>query len=168
MAVVISDSSPLVHLSAIGRFAVLERLYPNLLIPPAVFQEVAVAGKGRAGAQELEAAIKTGTVRLQSPKAQILSRNELRALDTGEAEALALALEITAELVLIDELRGRAVARTLGLNAIGTLGVIIEAKRQKLLSSVRAELKLLKTRSQLQLTPELEQLVLQLAHEPND
>ena len=165
MAVVISDSSPLVHLSAIGRFVFLEKLYPTLLIPPAVLNEVVVAGRGRSGAQEVENAIKAGTIQLQSPKEKTVSRLELRDLDLGETEALALAVEIKADLVLIDELRGRAVARALGLVAIGTLGIILEAKRKNLIDAVRPELESVRSHSQLQLTSELEKLVLQLAGE---
>src|SRR5687768_9361270 len=132
MPVVISDASPLVHLSAIERFDLLKQLYPVLLIPPAVWAEVTVAGQGRPGAAEVLAAVEIGWIKLQSPNARTLTRTELQGLDAGEAEALALALDTSAELVLLDELRGRAVARTLGVRAIGTLGVLIEAKQRGL------------------------------------
>src|SRR5881394_1807529 len=128
MAVVISDASPLVHLGAIGRFELLKQLYPVLLIPPAVWTEVTVAGQGRPGAAELTSAVQAGWITLQTPAATTLARAELSGLDQGEAEALALALDTSAECVLLDELRGRAVARILGVRAIGTLGVLIEAK----------------------------------------
>ena len=165
MAVVISDASPLVHLGSIGRFGLLKQLYPVLLIPPAVWREVTVAGQGRPGAAELAGAVQVGWIKLQTPAAMTVARAELRGLDLGEAEALALALDTSAEFVLLDELRGRAVARTRGVRAIGTLGVLIEAKRQGLVSLLSDELEQLRRLSQLQLTPELERLALQLAGE---
>jgi uncharacterized protein len=165
MAVVISDASPLVHLSAIKRFGLLKQLYPVLLIPPAVWTEVTVAGQGRPGAADLAASVQAGWIRLETPKAATLGRPELRGLDQGEAEALALALDTTAEFVLLDDLRGRAAARSLGVRAIGTLGVLIEAKRRRLISSLRDELGQVRRLSQLQLTPDLERLALQLAGE---
>jgi hypothetical protein len=165
MAVVISDASPLVHLSAVRRFELLRHLYPRLLVPPAVWAEVTVAGRNRPGAAELKEAVRTGWIELRAPLASGVARPELCALDAGEAEALALALEMSADLVLLDELRGRAVARALGVRAIGTLGVLIEAKQRGLIRSFRDELEQVRLRSQLQLTPELEQLALRLAGE---
>jgi predicted nucleic acid-binding protein len=165
MAVVISDASPLVHLSAIGRFGLLKEIYLQLLIPPAVWKEVVVDGKGRAGQSEVTAGIEAGWILIQAPTSDFNQRPELSGLDPGEAEALALALEIKADLVLLDEVRGRAAARKLFLRAVGTLGVLIEAKRKGLVSRVAEELQKLRTHSQLHLTTELEQQVLSLAGE---
>lgn len=129
MGVIISDASPLVHLSAIGRFDLLQSLYTALLIPPAVWSEVTVAGKGRLGAAELSTAINMGWIEVKPPSADALAHQALRGLDLGEREALALALD-KAQFVLLDELRGRAAARRIGVIAIGTLGVLVEAKRR--------------------------------------
>lgn len=79
MAVVISDASPLVHLGAIGRFDLLRHLYAALLVPPAVWQEVAVVGQGRPGAAELSEAVKEAWIELKAPSASILKRQELAA-----------------------------------------------------------------------------------------
>jgi predicted nucleic acid-binding protein len=155
----------LVHLSAIQRFELLRHLYQTLLIPPAVWSEVTVAGQGRHGAAELATAVNAGWIMLKAPDAMTLQRTELRTLDPGEAEALAVALDTNADLVLLDELRGRAVARTLGVRAIGTLGVLIEAKQRGLVPTLRGEIERLRQSSQLQLTPELEELALRLAGE---
>ena len=165
MGVVISDASPLVHLSAIGRFELLHSLYTGLLIPPAVWSEVKVAGQGRPGAAELTAAVAANWIEVRTPNALTLTHQALHGLDLGEQEALALALDSHADFVLIDELRGRSAARQIGLRAIGTLGVLIEAKHRGFLPSLRHELERVRRLSQLQLTPELEQLVLQLAGE---
>src|SRR5688572_21466485 len=105
MAAVISDASPLVHLAAIKRFELLRLLYSQLFIPKDVWGEVAVAGKGRPGASELEQATTVGWIRIQAPTAENAGRPELTNLDAGEAAALALALDLHAEIILLDELR---------------------------------------------------------------
>lgn len=165
MAAVVSDASPLVHLAAIRRFELLKLLYSELFVPRAVWEEVTVAGKGRPGSAELSQSTNEGWIRLMVPTPASMAREELRNLDAGEAEALALALDLRAEIVLLDELRGRAAARQLGLRAIGTLGVLIEAKRRGLVSSFRAELERLGRDSQMQLSEEIKHLAIRMAGE---
>ena len=106
-----------------------------------------------------------GWISRKAPKPSSLERNELRNLDPGETEAVALALDLKAEIILLDELRGRAVARQLGLHAIGTLGVLIEAKRRGLVPSFRDELQRLDRDSQLQLSEEIKALAIRMAGE---
>jgi predicted nucleic acid-binding protein len=165
MAAVISDASPLVHLAAIKRFDLLRLLYSVVFIPKAVWTEVVVAGLGRPGSTELDQAITSGWMQIKEAGRANLARSELVTLDQGEAEALALALDLQAEVILLDEVRGRAVARTLGLRAVGTLGVLIEAKRRGLIASFRQELDRLTRDSQLQLSDEIKNLALKLARE---
>jgi predicted nucleic acid-binding protein len=74
MAVVISDASPLVHLSAIARFGLLKEIYLHLLIPPAVWKEVVVDGKGRAGETEVTAGIEAGWILIQAPTSDFNQR----------------------------------------------------------------------------------------------
>jgi len=57
-------------------------------------------------------------------------------LDAGEAEALALAEELHADLILVDELAGREVARQCGFTVLGTLGILVRAKQQKMCPAV--------------------------------
>ena len=68
-----------------------------------------------------------------------------RDLDLGEAETIALALELDAELVLMDEREGRRAAQRLGLKTLGVVGVLLDAKRQGFLPAVRPALDALRT-----------------------
>lgn len=165
MAAVISDASPLVHLAAIGQFELLKKLYSVVFIPEVVWREVAIAGVGRPGAAEVEQGIANGWIQIKNPGKTNLARGELTTLDPGEAEALALALDLQAEIVLLDEVRGRSVARSLGLRAVGTLGVLIEAKRQGFITSFRDQLERLGRDSQLQLSDEIKELALKMSGE---
>jgi hypothetical protein len=165
MAAVVSDASPLVHLAAIRQFELLNKLYSLVFIPKAVWTEVAIAGHGRPGAAEVEQAIANGWIQIKNPGNANLARGELATLDQGEAEALALALDLKADIVLLDEVRGRSVARSLGLRAVGTLGVLIEAKRQGFITSFRDQLERLGRDSQLQLSDEIKALAIKMSGE---
>lgn len=86
-------------------------------------------------------------------------------VDAGEAEAIALAVELKADLLLLDERRGRTIASRLGLKFIGLLGVIIEAKHRGLVSTVKPILDSLIAKAGFWITGDLYARVLQAAGE---
>lgn len=130
---VVSNSSPLIALARIGQFELLRLLYQELLIPPAVRDEVVRFGEERIGAVELERAEWIQTVDIGDRTAVELLRERL---DLGESEAIILAIETKAQLLLIDEARGRRVAQTQGLNHLGTVGILVLSKRRGLVEAV--------------------------------
>ncbi|NER23449.1 MAG: DUF3368 domain-containing protein [Symploca sp. SIO1B1] len=130
---VVSNSSPLIALAQIGKFELLHLLYQELLIPQAVRDEVARFGEERLGAAELEKADWIRTVTISNRTAVELLRERL---DLGESEAIVLAIETEAQLLLIDEARGRRVAQTQSLNHVGTVGILVLAKRRGLVEAV--------------------------------
>lgn len=134
---IVSNASPLINLARIGKLDLLRQLYGALLVPEAVWHEVVVRGAGQAGADEVKAAswIKTRAI-ANRPLARALQQE----LDTGEAEAIVLALETHAEMLVMDERVGRETARHLGVRCIGLIGVLIAAKRRRLVSDVRSHL----------------------------
>lgn len=89
----------------------------------------------------------------------------LQDLDLGESEALALAIELTADLLLIDEVAGRARSKEIGLESIGVLGVLLEAKRAGLLDSISPLLDQLQWQHRFHLSERVRSEVLRRAGE---
>lgn len=130
--VVVVNSTPIITLAIVDQLALLRDLYDTVLIPTAVRREVEAGGPNRAGAPQLAAAPWIRSVELHDPRrADLLSD-----LDRGEAEVIALAQERDADLVVIDERLGRRHTKRLGLHLTGTLGVLLKAKREGMLSEV--------------------------------
>ena len=140
MPAVVADSSPLVYLARLGHFEVLHVLHQEVFIPPAVWREVGVQGQDFAEGRCLSRACAEGWVRvLASANAAVPEDEEFADLDVGEREAILLALDLRA-LLVIDERDGRAVATRLGLRLTGTLGLLVEAKHRALIPSLRTVL----------------------------
>ena len=125
----VADTGPLIILYQIELLPLLRGLYEKLFIPEAVRNELLRGPSGRAmlasGLVEVRPVSDRGAVEI------------LRAfLDEGEAEAIQLARELEAT-VIIDERRGRRIAKSLGLRVRGTLGILLELKRKGLIDSVK-------------------------------
>jgi len=120
---VVVNTTPIIALALIGQLDLLQHLYGEVMIPPAVQAEVLVGGPSGVGVAGLQTANWIRTVPLQDPRrADLLSD-----LDRGEAEVIALAQELNAELVIIDERLARRHAQRLGLALTGVLGVLLKA-----------------------------------------
>ncbi|SRR5579875_519944 len=125
----VSDSSPLIHLSRLGKLGYARQVFASVLIPPAVRSETIEKGKseGYTDATILENLERDGwlkTMRLSSRSSR-LAEQLSSAIGDGEAEAIALALE-TKERLFIDDLKGRRVAEIHGIETTTALGVIFE------------------------------------------
>lgn len=132
--IVISDASPLIALAHIGQLELLRQLYSEVIVPEAVYAEVVFRRPGRPGASEVRQA---EWIVVQQVTERGLAEALLGDLGPGESEAIALAAEYPGALLLIDERRARQTAARLGLEIIGILGVVTQAKRQGLVSAVR-------------------------------
>ena len=132
--IVVCNTSPIIALACAGRLDLLRAVHGEILVPDAVFDEITVAGSGEPGASEVAQA---AWIKRRSAFNVTLVNALSLELDSGEAQAIALAVESRAGLILLDERRGRRAAKRLGLTVTGTLGVLIAAKDRGLLASVR-------------------------------
>lgn len=131
---VVSNTSPLISLARLGHLELLHALYGEVLVPEAVWQEVVIDGAGQPGASEIGRALWIHRCAVTNwPLVQALRQH----LGAGEAEAIALAHEVGAELLLMDERLGRQAAHRLGVRAIGLAGVLLEAKCKRVIPAVK-------------------------------
>ena len=131
--IVVANAGPLIALAQIAHLDLLHALYGQLRIPTAVQHEVVASGRGRPGARLVHTADWILTVQVRDTTAVQLLRERL---DAGESPAIVLAIQLEADLLLMDEARGRRVAEARGLNRTGTIGTLIAAKERGLLSKV--------------------------------
>jgi predicted nucleic acid-binding protein len=135
--IVVSDTSVLINLARLDKLFLLHKLYGNLLIPLAVWREVVERGAGKPGADEVKAA---DWIQVREVANTALVRALRQDLDAGEAEAIALAVEVNADLLLMDERLGRATAQHFGLRYIGLIGVLLMARQRKLITEIKPDL----------------------------
>ncbi len=160
--IVVSNTSPLTNLASIGQLELLRHLYSEVHIPNGVWDELNAGGKQWPGRDEVAAA--KWVVR-HIAQNQTLVTALMRDLDRGEAESIALALELDAELTLLDEKEGQHAAQRLGLRVIGVAGVLLEAKANGAVDKVRPHLDALRQIAGFYVSEPLYQAVLALAGE---
>lgn len=163
--IVVSDTSPITNLAAIGQLDLLRQLYSTIIIPVAVYNEMAFVGRNVPGAIEVQTLgwIQTYTIAsVQSVKDIQTNQSNI---DLGEAEAIVLALELKADLLLMDERRGRILAVNYGLNVTGLLGVLLQAKRSGFITLVKPLLDQLIEQVDFRVSSQLYAIVLQTAGE---
>lgn len=129
---IIADSSPLISLALIKKLNILEQLYRKLCVPTAVYDEVSRGDQPCS--RELKQFLQGKTTHVTNTMAVDILLSDI---GTGEAEAIVLALEYQPALILIDDLKARKLAKMKGLNIIGTLGVLLKAKREGLIGELK-------------------------------
>ena len=160
--IVVSNTSGIINLAAIDHLELLHILYGKIIIPDAVYHEIVVQGSGQSGAKEVQKSKWIDKRDLNNPA---LARALQIELDMGEATAIALAVELDADLLLIDERMGRTAASKFGLNFTGLLGVLVEAKSKRLIESVKPLLDDLKTKAGFWISQPLYNKILHAAGE---
>ncbi|MDH6100575.1 DUF3368 domain-containing protein [Anabaenopsis sp. FSS-46] len=162
--IIVSDTSPITNLTAIGQLDLLRQLYSRVIIPEAVYNEMVDINKIVPGAVEVQTLswIHTQTV-INSLLTEIQENNQ--SIHLGEAEAIILSLEMKADLLLMDERRGRIVATNYGINITGLLGVLIQAKKQELIPAIKPLIDQLITQANFRVNPQLYTVVLQASNE---
>ncbi|HID62210.1 MAG TPA: DUF3368 domain-containing protein [Anaerolineae bacterium] len=151
---VVSNTSPVLNLAIIDRLSLLRQQFGEIWIPSAVLEKLRV-GEDLPGSQMVRDAMEAGWLRVEEvkdrPFVQVLQRD----LDKGEAEAIALALQVKAEWTLLDEREGRRVAKSLGLKVTGVLGILLRAWRESELPSLRKAMEELREKAGFRIGAEL-------------
>jgi predicted nucleic acid-binding protein len=142
---IVSNTSPLIWLSKVGRIALLKKLFGEVIIPEEVYKETVERGlqEGFSDALAIKECIDKGWMKISK-----LNEREIKLCEKmvehafeihlGEAQAIIVARE-TGTLLLMDESSGRAFAEMLGLKVRGTLYVIMKALREELLDRAEAK-----------------------------
>lgn len=160
--IVVSDTSVLVNLAWLNRLDILPALYGEVIIPTVVWEEIVVLGVGKVGSQEIAQAT---WIQRKSPQNKDLIDSLRQTLDGGEAQGIALALELGADLLLIDERLGRMTAKYFNIEIIGLLGILIQAKQEGLIEKVKPLVDQLRFEIGFRISSQLYQEVLHLAQE---
>lgn len=137
--IVVSDTSPITNLAVIGQLDLLRELYQKVILPEAVYRELTASGGQHPGA----IVSSLDWIEVQPGTNQSLVTALRIELDEGEAEAIVLAQQVSADLLLMDERRGRAVAERFGLRVMGLLGVLVEARQRGLVEQLKPHFDLL-------------------------
>lgn len=131
---IVSDTSTISNLYQIGLLTILYELFGEITITPAVRRELYVLSEQSTHIEQLE------WIKVKSPENQKMIADLLKELELGEAESITLAIEEKAEYLLIDEYKGRKIAVYYGVNIVGVLGILIQAKKKGIIPLVGTNL----------------------------
>lgn len=138
---VVSDTSPIICLIRLKRINLLNQLFGQVIIPKAVYDEVIIL---ETFGEDLTGFINAKWLQLQDPQNSKMLNELGKLLDSGEISAIALAKELKVKYLLIDEKRGRKIASEKGLIVIGTIGILLMAKKKGLIRKIKPYLEKLK------------------------
>jgi uncharacterized protein len=125
--VVVSDTSPIRALEFLGVLDILEKLFGEVFVTPAVVCELKNSNKRF---RPIDPAVYS-YFKIASPQNNAKVGELTEKLDKGEAESIALALEKHADFILIDESSGRKIAKEMGIVPLGVVGILLRAKELK-------------------------------------
>jgi len=151
---VVSNTSPLLNLALVDRLSLLHQQFGQIQIPAAVLAELRVS-EALPGSRQLQQATSAGWLQVQKVEDRALVQLLEQDLDRGEAEAIALALQLRADWTLLDEREGRRIASRLGLRVTGVLGVLLRAARAGELSSLPEVINELREQAGFRIAPPL-------------
>lgn len=132
----VSNTSPIMNLAVVDLLDLLHQQFGEVIVPAGVVDELKL-DTGYPGTDKIRNAIEAGWLRQEKLENDQVARALKRELDDGEAEAIALALQLHIEVILMDERDGRSIAKSMGLSPIGVLGVLLRAKQEGGIGSIK-------------------------------
>lgn len=131
--IVVSDTTPLISLMKIGHLNILNQLFGEIQIPNAVFEELVCNTRFPQESKQIKESLFIKRVTIVDVElVELLRRSS--GLDAGESEAIILSDKLNASILLMDEVKGRQVAKQMGIQLMGTIGILLLAYKEKLLS----------------------------------
>jgi predicted nucleic acid-binding protein len=159
---IISNTTPIINFAEIDCLDVLISLYGAITITPAVAAELVAKSHRFPKAAKVA---QQHVLEIVSPANKLLLQQLATRVHPGEAECLALALERPDSLLLLDDLAAREIAHASGCLFTGTIGCLIEAKRQGLIQAIRPLLDALRAKARFWIADSLTERVLRDAEE---
>jgi uncharacterized protein len=132
--IVVADSTVLIGLAKLGKLTLLKEIFLKVSVPEEVFKEVVERGQGKSGSRLIK---ESRWIEIQTVKDKTLVSFLMGSLERGEAEVLALAGELRADLILVDEEKARKSALIAGFNVMGLLGLLVLAKNLDLIDEIK-------------------------------
>ena len=132
MPKIVSNTTPIISLLKLNRLEILQKLYKKIYIPIAVYNEIE-AGKAKGYYKDLSGIDWINIIEIRDKQAVKYFLD----LDAGEAEAIVLATELNADLIILDEKLGRFHAKHADLKVSGTIGILIKAKSEGLIENLK-------------------------------
>ena len=140
MQKIIVNSTPMIILSKIGMLSIMHRLFGEIIIPQAVYDEITCKSDVISKIIRDNRWIKVSKISSNADRSMYKSK-----LHDGEVEVMILAQEMDADiLAVIDDNAAKKTAKYLGINVIGTLGVLVMAKKRGYLGSIQKVIQLMK------------------------
>lgn len=157
--VVISDTTAITNLIRIDLLFILPELYGQIIIPKAVYDELSEYSNQK---EIIDNSPWIETVQITA--SELLNKLTGK-IDKGEAEAIVLAIELTPDYLIIDELKGRKIAKAYDIEIIGLLGILVLAKKHGLIENVGKYLERLKNEIGFRISEELYKIILKESDE---
>ncbi len=136
--IVVSDTTPVISLMKAGRLELLQRLFDVAYIPEAVYQELITNVNYPEEARKVQECDFLLVEKVENRKSVTILQS-FTGLDAGESEAIILADEKQSDVLLMDERKGRQVAKTMGITITGTLGILAQAFDEGMLTKEDVE-----------------------------
>ncbi len=127
---IVCNTTPILTLLKISKFDLLEKIFSKIIIPYGVYEEIE-EGKEKKYYVDLKKTEWIEIIKIHDDRTLLFD------LDKGEAETIILAKEINADLVIMDEKMGRKFAKFYDLNIIGTIGILMEAKKRNIITDLK-------------------------------